>query len=244
MLDREEAKARIYAADAALARLEELSDEDWVREDTAERMRGAYGFRKRRFAARFDDEDDGAIEERSLRLPAPAPRAARRRAAGRVRPAPGGQDQRRDDATASSATSTSRTPGSTSSRVRCRERRAARRCGRSSAASARSRPDVVLVLGCAAPPGRRLPGKTGWSTIRPASWSSLPDASREREVGRVVAMDVADLARADRERELAARAVAGLDAGPRRDLVGDLLACGRVVVMLSPCRDSARYKFK
>jgi Na+/H+ antiporter len=66
VLDREEAKARIYAADAALARLEELKNEDWVRDDTAERLQGAYAFRKRRFAARFDDGDDGAIEERSL----------------------------------------------------------------------------------------------------------------------------------------------------------------------------------
>jgi CPA1 family monovalent cation:H+ antiporter len=66
VLDREEAKARIHAADAALARLEELKDEDWVRDDTAERLRGLYGFRKRRFAARFDEGDDGAIEQRSL----------------------------------------------------------------------------------------------------------------------------------------------------------------------------------
>ena len=36
-----------------------------MREDTAERMRGAYRFRANRFAARFDDEDDGALEERS-----------------------------------------------------------------------------------------------------------------------------------------------------------------------------------
>ena len=43
--EREEAKARIHAAEAALARLDELADEDWVREDTAERMRGAYRFR-------------------------------------------------------------------------------------------------------------------------------------------------------------------------------------------------------
>jgi CPA1 family monovalent cation:H+ antiporter len=66
VLDHEQAKARIYAADAALARLDELQNEDWVRDDTAERMRGAYGFRKRRFAARFDDGDDGALEERSI----------------------------------------------------------------------------------------------------------------------------------------------------------------------------------
>ncbi|HET7044460.1 MAG TPA: Na+/H+ antiporter [Gaiellaceae bacterium] len=63
--DRLEAKARIKAADAALARLAELVAEGWVREDTAERMRGAYTFRKDRFASRFDDGDDGAIEERS-----------------------------------------------------------------------------------------------------------------------------------------------------------------------------------
>jgi CPA1 family monovalent cation:H+ antiporter len=62
---REEAKARIRAAEAALARLEELVDEDWVREDTAERLRGAYRFRNDRFRARFDDGDDGAIEARS-----------------------------------------------------------------------------------------------------------------------------------------------------------------------------------
>jgi monovalent cation/hydrogen antiporter len=63
--EREESKARIHAADAALERLEELLDEDWVRDDTAERMRGLYGFRRNRFAARFDDSDDGEIEERS-----------------------------------------------------------------------------------------------------------------------------------------------------------------------------------
>ena len=64
--DREDAKARIHAAEAALARLEELVSEEWVREDTAERMRGAYRFRTTRFRARLDDGDDGAIETRSL----------------------------------------------------------------------------------------------------------------------------------------------------------------------------------
>ena len=63
--EREEAKARIRAADAAIARLDELIGEDWVREDTAERLRGLYGFRRNRFAQRFDDGADGAIEERS-----------------------------------------------------------------------------------------------------------------------------------------------------------------------------------
>jgi monovalent cation/hydrogen antiporter len=62
---REETKARIRAAEAALLRMDELAEEDWVREDTAERMRGLYNFRRSRFAARFDDGDDGAVEERS-----------------------------------------------------------------------------------------------------------------------------------------------------------------------------------
>ena len=62
---KEDAKARIKAADAAVARLDELLGEDWVRQDTAERMRGLYGFRRNRFASRFDSESDGAIEEQS-----------------------------------------------------------------------------------------------------------------------------------------------------------------------------------
>jgi CPA1 family monovalent cation:H+ antiporter len=66
LAEREEAKARIHAAEAALERLEELIDEDWVREDTAERMRGLYNFRQARFRSRVDAEADGAAEERSL----------------------------------------------------------------------------------------------------------------------------------------------------------------------------------
>ena len=52
--EREDAKARVLAADAALARLDELEGESWVREDTAERMRGLYGFRRERFSGRLD----------------------------------------------------------------------------------------------------------------------------------------------------------------------------------------------
>jgi Na+/H+ antiporter len=62
---KEETKARIYAADAALQRLDELLDEDWVHPETAERLRGLYGFRRSRFQARFDSADDGAIEQQS-----------------------------------------------------------------------------------------------------------------------------------------------------------------------------------
>jgi CPA1 family monovalent cation:H+ antiporter len=63
---KEEAKARIFAAEAALARLEELVDEDWVRDDTAERLRALFNFRRNRFRSRFDPASDGAIEDQSL----------------------------------------------------------------------------------------------------------------------------------------------------------------------------------
>jgi CPA1 family monovalent cation:H+ antiporter len=64
-LERKEAKARILAAKAAIDRLEELRAEEWVRPDTVDRMRGLYEFRIRRFRARFDDGDDGGIDEQS-----------------------------------------------------------------------------------------------------------------------------------------------------------------------------------
>jgi len=63
--EREENKARIKAAEAALARLEELLADGAVRPDTAERLRGQFTFRANRYRARFDDGDDGAIEEQS-----------------------------------------------------------------------------------------------------------------------------------------------------------------------------------
>jgi len=63
--DEEEARARIHASEAAITRLDELLGEDWVRPETAERMRGLYGFRINRFSSRFDDGDDGAVEQQS-----------------------------------------------------------------------------------------------------------------------------------------------------------------------------------
>jgi CPA1 family monovalent cation:H+ antiporter len=63
---KEDTKARILAAEAAIQRLDELVEEEWVREDTAERMRGLYTFRRSRFAARFDGNDDDGIEQRSM----------------------------------------------------------------------------------------------------------------------------------------------------------------------------------
>lgn len=65
--EREEIKSRLVAAEAALERIEELKEEGWVREDTAERMRGLYSYRRRRFAARHTGvgEDEEDLEERS-----------------------------------------------------------------------------------------------------------------------------------------------------------------------------------
>jgi monovalent cation/hydrogen antiporter len=62
--EKEETKGRIKVADAALQRLDELMEEDWVREDTAERVQGLYNYRRNRFASRFDGDPDG-VEERS-----------------------------------------------------------------------------------------------------------------------------------------------------------------------------------
>jgi CPA1 family monovalent cation:H+ antiporter len=64
----EEALARVRAAEAALARLEELEQEGWVLEDTAARTRGAYQFRIDRFLARTDPDGDGRIEKRSIKF--------------------------------------------------------------------------------------------------------------------------------------------------------------------------------
>jgi len=63
----EDAMARVRAAEAALARLDELVREDWVLDDTAERLRGAYRFRIDRFSARIDPDGDGRIERQSLK---------------------------------------------------------------------------------------------------------------------------------------------------------------------------------
>jgi Na+/H+ antiporter len=62
--DKEETHGRIRVADAALERLEQLKVEDWVREDTVERVGGMYNYRRNRFASRFDGDPDG-VEERS-----------------------------------------------------------------------------------------------------------------------------------------------------------------------------------
>jgi CPA1 family monovalent cation:H+ antiporter len=65
--EREELRARLVAAEAALRCLDEVEGEGWAREDTLERMRGLYRFRQRRFKVRAGKmEDEDGIEDRSL----------------------------------------------------------------------------------------------------------------------------------------------------------------------------------
>lgn len=62
----EELRARLVATKAALAQIDALAEEEWTRDDTIERMRGAYEYRKRRLAARAGKIDDDGYEGRSL----------------------------------------------------------------------------------------------------------------------------------------------------------------------------------
>ena len=64
--EREELKARLRATMAALARLDELAAEDWTRDDTVERVRGMYDYRRRRLKARAGKIEDDGYEDRSL----------------------------------------------------------------------------------------------------------------------------------------------------------------------------------
>jgi CPA1 family monovalent cation:H+ antiporter len=64
--EREELHARLIATRAALDRLDALADEDWTRDDTIERLRGAYNYRQQRFAARAGKIEDDGYEDRSL----------------------------------------------------------------------------------------------------------------------------------------------------------------------------------
>jgi Na+/H+ antiporter len=62
--EREEVAARIQLAEAAIVRVDELVREDWVRDETAERVRGLLDYRRRRFTATADGDGDG-FEERT-----------------------------------------------------------------------------------------------------------------------------------------------------------------------------------
>ena len=62
--EREEVLARLRLSEAAIERLEEIAGEDWTRDDTIDRVRGMYDYRRRRFGAQSDG-DGAAYEERT-----------------------------------------------------------------------------------------------------------------------------------------------------------------------------------
>src|SRR5205085_101287 len=62
----EELRARLIATTAALAQIDTLAEEEWTRDDTVERMRALYRYRKRRLAARAGKIEDEGYEDRSL----------------------------------------------------------------------------------------------------------------------------------------------------------------------------------
>jgi Na+/H+ antiporter len=64
--EREDLSARLVATKAALARIEELKEEEWTRDDTLERLQRLYEYRKRRLAARAGKIEDEGFEDRSF----------------------------------------------------------------------------------------------------------------------------------------------------------------------------------
>ncbi len=62
----EELHARLIATKAALAQIDALADEEWTRDETVERMRAMYDYRKRRLAAQAGKIEDVGYEDRSL----------------------------------------------------------------------------------------------------------------------------------------------------------------------------------
>ncbi len=62
----EEVRARLVATKAAIEQIDALAGEEWTRDETVERMRALYEYRKRRFAARAGKIEDEGYEDRSL----------------------------------------------------------------------------------------------------------------------------------------------------------------------------------
>jgi monovalent cation/hydrogen antiporter len=61
----EDTRARLVAAKAALRELDELAKEEWTRDQTIERLRRFYDYRKSRFAARAGKIEDDGYEEQT-----------------------------------------------------------------------------------------------------------------------------------------------------------------------------------
>jgi monovalent cation/hydrogen antiporter len=61
----EELRGRLVAAKAALRQIDELAEEPWTRDDTIDRLRRFYEYRKRRFAAQAGKIEDEGYEDRT-----------------------------------------------------------------------------------------------------------------------------------------------------------------------------------
>ncbi len=81
--DAEELRARLVATRAALAHIDSLAEEDWTREDSVERLRAAYEYRRRRLSARAGKIADDGYEDRSHAYQRGCCRACSRRSATR-----------------------------------------------------------------------------------------------------------------------------------------------------------------
>jgi CPA1 family monovalent cation:H+ antiporter len=64
----EEVRARVRIAEAAIERLDEIAGDGWAREDTVERVRGMYDYRRRRFTTRADGDGTTYDERTDLYL--------------------------------------------------------------------------------------------------------------------------------------------------------------------------------
>jgi hypothetical protein len=68
----EEVRARLVATKAAIEQIDALAGEEWTRDETVERMRALYEYRKRRFAARAGKIEERGVRGSLARLPADA----------------------------------------------------------------------------------------------------------------------------------------------------------------------------
>ncbi|MDQ3910849.1 MAG: Na+/H+ antiporter [Actinomycetota bacterium] len=62
----EEVRARLVATKAAIEQIDALAGEEWTRDETVERLRRFYEYRKRRFAARAGKIEDDGYEDQTL----------------------------------------------------------------------------------------------------------------------------------------------------------------------------------
>ena len=184
--EREEVAARVRLAEAAIARVEELSGADWVREDTLERVRGLYDYRRRRFTAIGDGDGDG-VRGAQRRLHPAHVRAVRRPARGADRAAQPAARSRTRCGGAWSATSTWRSRACALSAGGLQARRARRPApgsrGTRSGSRKRAAPAIIAALSVHSSVGGTQTG-TPSSLRRPPAAPSWPPRRRRSPAAR------------------------------------------------------------